>query len=208
MKRTSALAFLTFVLIVAASLTASAQRPNFNLALFVDDPDETAGGISKWLKGAGEADASCRTNFGLRLEKGVPTGAFLSAEAHLKGLAGYMINGGETIGYDISDKSPCTAGSPRFNVKYTLPDGTPGLSFTGGCTDQTKMPIPGTLGWTRVTSNLQDQAAPPIPVGATIQSVILMVDETGKYTLDNIYFGGVYVDKPDSAVLAAPACGL
>ena len=44
--------------------------------------------------------------------------------------------------------------------------------------------------WSRFRMNLQNPSStfPIVPVGAVLQSVTLLVDEPGKYTLDNINF--------------------
>jgi hypothetical protein len=49
--------------------------------------------------------------------------------------------------------------------------------------------------------NLQDagQAFPIVPVGAVLQSVVLIVDDPGKYTLDNINFRDQIATKQGSS---------
>jgi len=49
------------------------------------------------------------------------------------------------------------------------------------------------------------QAFPPIPAGSTITAASLIVDDTGRYTLDNIQVNGNYADKPGNAG-ALPSC--
>jgi hypothetical protein len=48
---------------------------------------------------------------------------------------------------------------------------------------------------------LQDptDAFPIVPVGAVIESVVLLVDEPGQYTLDNVRFKKQFADKPGAS---------
>jgi len=182
-------------LIAIASLavvgSAFAQNASFSASrTFEFDPDRTGGAVAAWTKGIGLADANGNTNFGLQLEKNVPTSAFVSAGAVLEGLKGVVVAAGDTMGYDMTNASPRGGGAPRFNVSWTL-NGTSGISFVGGAANATQTPACQNIaGWTRFRMDLQNpaQAFPIVPVGAVIQSVVLLVDEQGKYTLDNINF--------------------
>jgi hypothetical protein len=122
-------------------------------------------------------------------------------------LSGAVVTDSDTLGYDIRNDSPCLNGSPRFNVTYTLPDGTEGFSFVGGCALGTITTSEQDPSWSRVTFDLQDQAFPAIPVGSTIESVTLIVDDEGMYTLDNIQFRNFYFSAPGT-VGPAPRCNL
>ena len=192
MKKLS-LTSLVAVLSLAASGAAFAQNAKFSDArTFVFDPDRTGGVVSAWVKGIGLSDGSGNgnTNFGLQLEKNVTTDTNAAAGAVLNGLKGVVVNSGDTLGYDMTNASPRQAGSPRFNVSWTL-NGVSGFSFVGGASNATQMPAcQNPTGWTRFRMNLQNsaQAFPIVPVGAVLQSVILIVDDQGKYTLDNINF--------------------
>jgi hypothetical protein len=144
------------------------------------------------------------------LQKSAPTSAVVAVGAILQGLEGAVVTDNDTLGYDIRNDSPCEAGSPRFNVTYRLPDGSEGFSFVGGCANGTITPSPqDPLNWSRVTFDLQSNAFPAIPVGSTIESVILIVDDQGSYTVDNIQFRDVYFDKPGGNPSGqAPRCAL
>jgi hypothetical protein len=180
-------------LVAIASLavvgSAFAQNATFSASrTFEFDPDRTGGAVAAWTKGIGLPDANGNTNFGLQLEKNALLTAVVSAGAVLEGLKGVVVNANDTMGYDMTNASPREAGSPRFNVSWTL-NGTSGFSFVGGAANATQTPAcQNPTGWTRFRMNLQTQAFPPVPVGAVIQSVVLIVDDPGKYTLDNINF--------------------
>lgn len=194
------------LMLVAPSTIFAQKKLSFNAnSTFVFDPDGTGAGFSKWLSGIGEGDANCKSNFGFLLQKNAPTSTVLAVGTEIKGLQGVVVQANETIGYDIRNDSPCTAGSPRFNIDYTLPDGTTGFSFVGGCANGTIAPSPQNPSWRRVTFNLQTQAFPAIPAGSTLQSVILIADDEGTYNLDNIMFRNLYIDKNGNAG-AAPVC--
>lgn len=197
---------LTSVLLTAFGLIISAA-PNpavFTASrTFEFDPDHTGGVDASWQKGVGLPDTSGsgNSNTGLRLEKSVATSANASAGAVIDGLKGTAVQAGDMLGYDLRNDSACASG-PRFNVSYTLPDGTSGFSFVGGCNNATKTPAcQDPVNWTRDRLSLQDpaQAFPPIPVGSTIQSVVLIIDEQGIYTLDNISFRDQVATKPGSS---------
>ena len=208
MKKTGFLFLFAAIFVVVTTATAFAQNPNFNASrTFEFDPDKTGGSVAYWKNGIGQTDSTCKTNFGLNLEKNAALSDNVSSGAVLNGLKGVTVIAGDTLGYDIKAGSPCGAGAPRFNVSYLLPDGvTTGFSFVGGCANGTSAPAP-TPGWARVTMGLQNpaQAFPVIPPGSTLQSVVLIVDEPGKYVLDNIQYKLYYADKPGNSGLA-PSC--
>jgi hypothetical protein len=200
--------------VFSSAIIGFAQNANFTASrTFQFDPDNTGGAVAYWKNGIGETDSSCHSNFGLELEKNAPIEANVSAGAVLNGLKGVTVFAGDTLGYDIKNTSPCGAGAPRYNVTWTGPDGGPHsstlFSFVGGCAnDPTRSPSPqDPLNWTRVKFDLQNpgQAFPIIPAGATLQLIVLIVDEPGKYTLDNIEFRDQYADKPGNSG-PAPTC--
>ena len=179
----------------ALMLATTVSDQSFNASrTFEFDPDHTGGAVAKWSSNIGLQDfqGSGNTKFGLRLEKNVPIDAVVAAGAVLNGLKGVVVNAGDTMGYDMkNDSTATTVGSgPRFNVSWTLA-GVSNFSFVGGSNNATRTPAcqnPAT--WTTYRLNLQDpaQAHPPIPAGAVLQSVVLILDEPGQNTLDNINF--------------------
>jgi hypothetical protein len=202
------LMLLVTLLLVGSSNSLAAKKFRFNASdTFVFDPFNSGGGFAAWLDGIGEGDfPNCRTNFGLLLQKTPSTETVLAVGTELEGVSGAVVTDDDTLGYDISNSSPCLAGSPRFNVTYTLPDGTEGFSFVGGCSNGTITTSPQDPNWSRVTFDLQTQAYPAIPEGSIIESIVLIVDDQGSYTLDNIQFRDLYFDKPGSAASNAPRC--
>ena len=175
---------------LAASTIAFSQNPNFNASrTFEFDPGETRGVYAKWLKDIGLPDSNGNKNFGLRLEKNVATSVDAGAGVVLNGLNNVFVFGGDTLGYDIRNDSPCTGGAPRFNVIWSLPDGTEGFSFVGGCANDNER-FPVAAGWTRVRFELRAgrSISREFAIGAELEQVVLLVDEQGKYTLDNIEF--------------------
>jgi hypothetical protein len=197
---------LLAVAALAVSSVAFADGGNFNAArTFEFDPDHTGCPSAQWSNGIGEKDTKCKTNFGLLLAKNCALEVNASAGAVLNNISGTPVQCGATLGYDIKDGSPCGAGAPRFNISWTGPLGNTGFSFAGGCANGTKTSLGN--GWTRVTIDPCNpaQTFPTIPPGSTYSNVVLIVDEPGTYTVDNIQVNGVYADKPGSAG-ALPSC--
>jgi len=191
---------------LAVAASAFAQNASFTASrTFEFDPDKTGGAVANWSNGIGEQDANVNTKFGLQLEKNVPLDANVSAGAVLNGLKGVVVLSGDTMGYDMKNSStstnPLNGSGPRFNVSWTL-NGTPGFSFVGGSNNATKSPAcSDPTNWTTYRLGLQNptQAYPPVPVGALLQSVVLILDEPAKDTLDNINFRDQIAGKPGSS---------
>lgn len=183
-------------LLAAAAGPVHAQSDNFNASrTFEFDPDRTGCAVANWDNRIGLPDNPGNTNFGLRLEKNCATSVNASAGAVLNGVKGTIVQAGPSMGYDITNTSPCGAGAPRFNVRQA--DGS--FHFVGGCANGTKVPI--ATGWTRVTFDPYSpaQAFPPLVLGSPVVSITLIVDEEGKYVLDNIQLNGAYAQKPGAA---------
>ena len=175
-------------------------NPQFNASqTFEFDPDHTRCPVAFWRQGFGEKDRNCRNTFGLHLEKNCSLDTNASAGAVLNGLKGVVVQAGDELDYDLKNDSPCGAGSPRFNVAWSL-DGASNFSFVGGCSNGTPSAAEQS-GWTRWSFGLQviGQAFPPIPASATIESVVLIVDEPGVYNLDNISFRDQFADAPGNS---------
>lgn len=197
----------TLTAITAAfALAASAYGGNDRFTAsrtFEFDPDNTGGAVAAWSNGIGLPDASGNTRFGLQLEKNVPIDAVVAAGAVLNGLKGTVVMAGDTLGYDMSNSSTATTtgSGPRFNVSWTM-NGTSGFSFVGGSANATRTPAcQDPVNWTRYRLELQNpaHAFPVVPVGAEIQSVVLILDEPGQNTLDNINFRDQIATKPGSS---------
>ena len=200
MKKLS-LKSLIAVATFAASGVAFAQNANFSASrTFEFDPDKTGAAVAYWDRNAGETDPSSNTRFGLRLEKNAALTANVAVGAVLDGLKGVVVLAGDTLAYDMKDDSGPPQDGPRFNVSYTLPDGTSGFSFVGGSANATKT-AGQEAGWSRYTLNLQNagQAFPVVPAGAVIESVVFLIDNPGKYLIDNIGFRNQVAGKPGSS---------
>lgn len=184
------------------SSVAAISAQTFNASqTFVFDPNNTGAGLALWHNHFGLYDSNCTTDFGLRLVKNATKSTNLSVGANITGLHSVAIQNGETLGYDLQNTSPCTSGSPRFNVSWFF-NGGQGFSFVGGCAnDAERMPAPQSPTWTRVTFELQDptETFPVIPPGATINQIAVVVDSQGFYTLDNIQFRQLYADDTTNA---------
>ena len=205
MMRRVAISLLA-VVALAISGIVFADAGHFNASrTFEFDPEHTGCPSAQWSNGIGEPDSNCRTSFGLLLVKDCPLETVASAGAVLNNINGLTAECGTTLGFDIKDDSPCGAGAPRFNIHWTDPGGNTGFSFAGGCANGTKSPLGN--GWTRVTIDPCNagQTFPAIPEGSTYNSIVLIVDEPGTYTVDNIQVNGAYADKPGSAG-ALPSC--
>src|SRR6476659_3927944 len=163
---------------LAAVASAFAQNASFTASrTFEYDPGKTGAAVAYWDRNAGETDSSGNTKFGLRLEKNAGLSANVAAGAVLDGLKGVTVLAGDTLAFDMKDDSGPPQDGPRFNVSYTLPDGTSGFSFVGGSNNATKT-AGQEAGWHRYTLNLQNpaQAFPVVPAGATLDSVVFIVD--------------------------------
>ena len=186
---------------LAAAASAFAQNAKFTASrTFEFDPDKSGTAVAYWDRNAGETDASANTHFGLRLEKNAPLNQNVSVGAVLDGLKGVTVLAGDTMAYDMKDDSGPPQDGPRFNVSYTLPDGTSGFSFVGGSANATKT-AGQEAGWSRYTLNLQNpgQAFPVVPAGAVLESVVFIIDNPGKYVIDNISFRNQTAGKPGSS---------
>ena len=187
---------------LAASASAFAQNAKFTASrTFEYDPDKSGTAVAYWDRNSGETDSSGNTKFGLRLEKNAPINANVSVGAVLDGLKGVTVLAGDTLAYDMKDDSGPPEDGPRFNVSYTLPDGTSGFAFVGGSANATKSPGQE-AGWTRYTLNLQNpgQSYPmTVPPGAVLDSVVFLCDNPGKYLIDNISFRNQTAGKPGSS---------
>ena len=199
MKRIATISAGAACLLALVAFGASSAKFNASRT-FTFDPDHTGGANSYWANGIGLADANGNSNFGLYAEKTAATSANASAGAVLDGLKGVVTQAGDMLGYDMSNDSTCASG-PRFNVSYTLPDGTSGFSFVGGCNNSTKTVSCQNPNWTTNRLDLQNpgQAFPIVPIGSTIQSVVLIVDEQGTYKMDNITFRDQVATKPGTS---------
>jgi hypothetical protein len=199
------------LLIAVASLAASAaygQSANFSASrTFEYDPDKTGTAVAYWDRNIGETDKTGNTKFGLELEKNNVLTANVAAGAVLNGLKGVVVKNGDTMSFDMTNSSGPPQDGPRFNVSFTYPDGTPGFSFVGGFSNATKTPGPEP-GWTHCVLNLQNpaQAFPAgtgpggvIPEGSVLESVVFIVDNPGKYTIDNLGFRDQVAGKPGSS---------
>jgi hypothetical protein len=195
------LSSLIAVASLAAVGSAIAQNAKFTASrTFEYDPDKTGAAVAYWDRNAGETDSSGNTKFGLRLEKNAPITANVSVGAVLDGLKGVTVAGTDTLAYDMKDDSGPPQDGPRFNVSYTLADGTAGFSFVGGSNNATKT-AGQESGWSRYTLSLSNpaQAFPVVPAGATIESVVFIIDNQGKYLIDNIGFRNGVAGKPGSS---------
>lgn len=192
---------LGFAVASLVATTAFAQNAKFTASrTFEYDPDKTGAAVAYWDRNAGEADASGNTRFGLRLEKNAVITVNVSVGCVLDGLKGVTVLAGDTLAYDMKDDSGPPQDGPRFNVSYTLPDGTSGFSFVGGSNNATKTNGQES-GWHRYTLDLQTspQANPPIPPGSVLESVVFLVDNQGKYLIDNIGFRNQVAGKPGTS---------
>jgi hypothetical protein len=184
-----------------AASSAFAQNAKFTASrTFEYDPDKTGVVVAFWDRNSGEADLSGNTKFGLHLEKNGANTVVAAAGAALDGLKGVTVQAGDQVAYDMKNTSGPLQSGPRFNISWTL-NGTSGFSFTGGSNNATPAMAQET-GWTRYILDLSNpaQSFPPVPAGAVIDSIILIVDEgPAKYDLDNISFRNQTAGKPGSS---------
>lgn len=120
-------------------------------------------------------------HFGLLVSKNGPSPDCSAAGAQIRGVKGTRVTATFALGFDYRNGGHCGAGGPRFNVSYTLPDGSDGFSFVGGCAnDSTSTPAPqDPLQWSRVRFETANPAEsfPVIPPGSRIESITLITDE-------------------------------
>lgn len=177
----------------AAALSDPSNNPDFNFSrTFEFDPGHTGCPVAQWVNGAGLADSSGNTSFGLVLQKNCATTVNASAGAVGNSVKGTIVNQGANMGWDQSPTSPCGAGAPRFNVLQQ--DGT--FHFVGGCSNATTTTI--TNGWLRVRIDPYNpaQAFPPLNPASGIADISIIVDEEGQYVVDNIMINQRCAEKP------------
>ena len=145
---------------------------------------------SAWLPGMGLPDNGTSNitpssppnrdpHRGLLLSKDGATADCSSALARILGVGGLLVTANFHLGFDYRDGGHCGAGAPRFNVAWRL-DGTDGFSFVGGCTNTAPLTaLQDPPQWSRATFFTADpaQSFPPIPPGARIRSITLIIDE-------------------------------
>jgi len=197
MKRSIVCTVAALAALIATGTSAPKPKaPKFDTHPFEFDADNENRAFADWLKGVGEADFQGKERRGLVLDKNAELSDPVAAGAELKGLKNWVVQSGDVLGYDMDDDSPIEAGSPRFNVSWTDSNGNAGFSFVGGSANGHEEAAP-TLGWTRFVFPLQDPstAFPPVPVGAKLDAVVLIVDDPGVYVLDNIRYNEQFADK-------------
>jgi len=185
---------------LAAAASAFAQNAKFTASrTFEFDPDKSGTAVAYWDRTAGELDSSGNTRFGLRLEKNAPINANVSVGCVLDGLKGVAVLNTDTFSFDMQDPNNAQDG-PRFNVSYTLPDGTTGFSFVGGSANAAQS-AGQEAGWRHYTLSVSNpaHAFPPIPAGAVLEQVVFICDNPGKYVIDNIGFRNGVAGKPGSS---------
>lgn len=185
---------LCLVLLAApgAALSDSSDNPDFDFSrTFEFDPDKTGCPEAQWVNGEGRADSQGNSNFGLVLEKDCATSVVASAGAVANSIRG---SSATVLGLDLKDDSPCGGGAPRFNL--VTEQGT--FHFVGGCANGLEDATPLGDGWTRYRFQLTDptDAFPVVPPGSTIEQLVIIVDETGEYHLDNIRVNNLCAEKP------------
>jgi hypothetical protein len=185
----------------AVALADPSTNPDFNFSrTFEFDPDHTGCPEAQWENGAGRADSTGNTTFGLVLEKNCAITVNASAGAVGNSVRGTIVNAGPSLGWDQSPSSPCGAGAPRFNILQE--DGS--FHFAGGCANATKTTTPD--GWTRVRIDPYNpaQAFPPLNPASGIQDISIIVDEPGQYVVDNIMINGRCAEKPGMSRTCQP----
>jgi hypothetical protein len=155
-----------------------------------DLPAGTQGNVvSKWDYNTGNPSPS------LRLEKNAQTFDCSSAGAKINGVNGIHLT---ELNFDY--QGYCGAGAPRFNVSAS-----DGFHFIGGCANGTATTLDN--GWTHVTFDPANsaQAFPAIGSSATINSIVLILDEQGTVNIDNVSVNDQVIGGPNSPS-TADAC--
>jgi hypothetical protein len=184
----------------AVAYSGPTDTSDFNFSrTFEFDPDRTGCPEAQWVNGAGRADSKGGSSFGLVLEKNCALEVNASAGAVAGGIRGESAT---LLGFDLKDSSPCGAGAPRFNL--LTEQGT--FHFVGGCANGLEDATPLGDGWTRYRFQLNDptDAFPVVPAGATIESLVIIVDEPGQYHVDNIRVDDSCAEKPGQSRSCQP----
>lgn len=192
------------------------------------NPDDAVPGIpgarivtAAWLRGMGLPDNGGANNSsdadpanapnkgnvrrGLLLSKNGQSEICSAAGARITNVRGLVVGTDFALGFDYRNGGHCGGGAPRFNVVARHPDGTDVFHFIGGCANDVG-PIPAPQDpaeWTRVRFDASDpnSGVAGIPVGSTIRSITLILDEgtdtanndtqgVGLAVLDNIFIDG------------------
>ena len=144
---------------------------------------------------------------GLLLSKNGATADCAAAQARILGVAGLVVMPGFQLGFDYRHGGHCSGGGPRFNVSWR--DGnTDGFSFVGGCGNAAPAPAgQDPAEWATVTFVNPAGYFPPIPPGARIRSIELILDEgtdassaddtlgVGLAVVDNINVNGKLITR-------------
>src|SRR5438105_1369135 len=181
----------------ASPRVASEEEP-LKMVLGVFDPGSTGTVVSKWILHYGLIDPNefNSDNFGAAMSKNTATSTNSAALGQVRrtnctsNCGDLDITNLTILGYDIRNGSHCGAGSPRFDVI----DSNGVDHFAGGCSNGTITPGPAP-GWNRVRIDLANpaQTFPPLPPGATVENIFVIVDEgvdtgpdfSGNEDLDN-----------------------
>ena len=176
------------------------NNPDFNFSrTFEFDPTNTGCPEAQWQNREGRADTPGGSTFGLLLAKNCPSTTVASAGAVANSIRGTSAT---TVGFDLRNDSPCTGGSPRFNL--LTEQGT--FHFVGGCGNDNESQPTADPDWTRYRFELNDpgETFPVVPPGATIAQLVLIADEEGNYRLDNIAVDELCAQKPGQSRACTP----
>ena len=172
---------------------------------------------SAWLRGMGLPDDGSSNvtpstppnrdpHRGLLLSKNGSTADCAAAQARILGVAGMMVGPAFQLGFDYRRGGHCSGGAPRFNVSWRF-NGADGFSFAGGCGNAVPVPAPQDPEWARVTFVNPATFFPPIPPGARIRGIELILDEgtdapsaddplgVGLAVVDNININGRFITR-------------
>lgn len=175
--------------------TQNHRQVGFDAKPFLVDEEPCDPLTAKWAKKAGLHDGRRHhSRYGLILEKGCVITTFAAAGADITGEHDITLR---ELGFDYTGY--CGAGAPRFNV-YTNKEA--GEGYFVGCLSGTATPIESRAGWFRVRFGEEDfipfgGETDPFAYGTTrIDQMEIIMDETGKVTLDNIDINGKFIKRP------------
>lgn len=203
--RRSFIALTAALAVLAIPASASADLKLHGTAGRANPPDYKVLGNGKAAQAQWTNKQAESGKFSMLLQKSAPTTDYVYAAAIVKGVEGLTVAGLGDIG--LSSKTLCTNGSPRFNLEYDNDgDGvSDGIAFYGCANNYT-----GSTGdWHHMLTDASvpdDCYAfdPPFSActmtdASIVTSLAVIVDEPGKYYVDNVFAAGQTVGEPNGS---------
>ena len=203
--RRSFIALTAALAVLAIPASASADLKLHGTAGRANPPDYKVLGNGKAAQAQWTNKQAETGKFSMLLQKSAPLTDYAYAAAIVQGVEGLSVDDLDRIG--LSSKDVCGGGSPRFNLQYDNNDDgvSDGIAFYG-CGNHETAP---TGSWRHMNA---DASAPdwsycfdPFSVDCAfsdesiVTSLAVIVDEPGKYYVDNVFAANQTVGEPNGS---------